>query len=967
MNKIKQFYVIIFLIFYFLTNAQNLKFDNYTSKDGLISDEVYNLYQDQKGYIWLFTSYGTMKYNGKKFEQVLKNLPFNESFIYSFYENKNGEKWAANSNAKIFQIRNDSAFVVNGTENISQSLKESVSEILQIYVDDNLNIFVCTKSNSYKFIKSQNYKPLTLNNRIASDSILFTAMEFENKILVVCDFFDVPIKENLLKKNFMKIKYTNLKDKNFVYSFNSKLCSKPKCFKRYAKDIYFASNSSLGHINENNIITEISINSIILNYTKDINNHLWVACYNGGLYELDEHNKIINHYFETKTINDIMCDSENGLWISTDGYGLFHCKKIDELHFDGELGNSIGFIKKIENELFIANSTGDVFLVGKNEIKKIKSKNNGTNVVEPLDIIKLDNEYLISNRTTVDVLKRDKGFKDISRKNKEVTYAYQLKVIGGDSIIFLQRRGFCVVYKLNVIDTVRFIYKTNFCEIRNKKVLFATDNGVYELFKDKLIQPKYLKPTTNCNVTKIYQDPFNNFWFCTKGYGLFKLTNKNELIHYTVENGLPSNIIHDISFNTNHSILLSTNIGLFQSSKFKKWIEVYPEQVKSAFGFKNNIYFTTRDGLIIQKDINLIEERPIYFNLASVLINDNTINDKQIGNLRYDQNSLEFNFDIISFSSSIPDIIYQLNTEKKDITQNQQIIFQNLIPGNYTLTASLNHHKSIPIVIPFTIIPAFWQTTWFFGLCIVLSLLICIYSIWKIFKYYKIKENKKNEANRLITEYKLIALKAQINPHFMSNCLTAIQHLIISGKVDAANQYLAKFSLLVRQVLNFSSKPLVTLKEELEIAQLNIELEQLRFENRFLFEIVLDKKLDLNTIFVPPLILQPIIENAIWHGLIPLKKTKKAKLIVKIYIKEDAIFINIEDNGVGRKRSENSIGNLKESKGIDITKQRIFNLNDYYNTSKADLVYEDLFDTNNNAIGTRVIIVLPLNLQQKEE
>jgi sensor histidine kinase YesM len=304
------------------------------------------------------------------------------------------------------------------------------------------------------------------------------------------------------------------------------------------------------------------------------------------------------------------------------------------------------------------------------------------------------------------------------------------------------------------------------------------------------------------------------------------------------------------------------------------------------------IYLATNHGLITIKEKNI--NKPIYLNIKSILVNGFLTDTNGIKHLSYDQNNLECNVDIISYSTNIPKMMYELSGAKNQggITENQHVSFQNLAIGNYTLTLSLysKEYNVKSIVIKFSIIPAYWQTVWFKSLCILAILISCFIIVRIAFRFYKNKEDKKNEANKLITEYKLIALKAQINPHFMSNCLTAIQHLILSNKVDEANQYLAKFSLLVRQVLNFSSKPLVSLREELEITELNIELEQLRFENKFLFEIELHENINLKNIYVPPLLLQPITENAIWHGLLPLKKLRNGKLILKINIVDDLLY-----------------------------------------------------------------------------
>src|SRR5687768_2306975 len=121
--------VFILLLLVAKLHSQTLEFKNYTTKEGLIADETYDMYQDRQGYIWVFSKYGTVKYNGSEFIPVLKNLPVKESFIYSLYENAAGRKWVANSNARIYEVRNDSAFIVGGIDSVSKALRNSVSEI----------------------------------------------------------------------------------------------------------------------------------------------------------------------------------------------------------------------------------------------------------------------------------------------------------------------------------------------------------------------------------------------------------------------------------------------------------------------------------------------------------------------------------------------------------------------------------------------------------------------------------------------------------------------------------------------------------------------------------------------------------------------------------------------------------------------------------------------------------------------
>lgn len=970
MYKLRQGFIILLVFVNYLMTAQTLQFNRYTTKDGLLSDEVYNIYQDRNGYLWLFTNYGAMKYNGKSFEPVLKNLPFNESFIYSFFENDKGQKWVANSNAKIYEVVNDSVFLVKGTEVISEELRRTVSEISQIYVDDSLNITVVTKHFSYKFYKSQNYRAVNLSNQISSDSIFVHVKEYDKALVPVVNYPGYDIFLWIKRLDFINILISNIDGIDRVYKVKSNQVNTPRHFKRFEKDIYLSFSNKMVRITERGGIKDVFFNSQILNFTRDKNKHLWVACYNNGLYELNENDSIINHYFESVTINDVLVDSQNGLWASSPGSGLFHCKDLNEYHFENieALNSPISFIKQIDNNLFIANKTGDIFIFNQNNFFKVQSCDKSFG--EPKDIIKFNDKYLISFAFKMGMFKFANYKKPtFSFINSHYVYGYSMIEIGNDSVLFLQRRGVALFSEKKNIKTIHIDYKTNHFIKRNNELLLATENGVYVLNNDQIEQPKYLTATLKCNITKIRKDGVNNYWFTTKGCGLFRLSEKNELTKYSVVNGLPSNIINDIDFNTDGSILLCTNKGVFYNESFSRdlrgWKHIYEEETHFSLFYKEDVFLGTKNGLVIIKNNKLQMEQLSHFNLTTIYVNNRPTSIRSLNELSYNENNLQFNFDEVSFNKIFLGIKYELIGSKKytGISHTSEVIFQNLSPGNYTLTAKLNLEGiyTRKISIPFVIIPAFWQTLWFWALNFILLLLLVIYFVWLYFKFRKNKENKKNEVERLITEYKLIALKAQINPHFMSNCLTAIQHLIVNNKVDEASQYLAKFSLLVRQVLNFSSKPLVSLKEELEISELNIELEQLRFESKFIFEIEEDNDMDLSTILLPPLILQPIVENAIWHGLLPLRNFRKGKLLIKIKTIQDFIHLIVEDNGVGRRKNNSTISNLKESKGIQITRQRIYNLNHFYNkTSKADLIYEDLVDELNNAVGTRVIVVLPL-------
>jgi hypothetical protein len=216
------------------------------------------------------------------------------------------------------------------------------------------------------------------------------------------------------------------------------------------------------------------------------------------------------------------------------------------------------------------------------------------------------------------------------------------------------------------------------------------------------------------------------------------------------------------------------------------------------------------------------------------------------------------------------------------------------------------------------------------------------------------RQKEQLELVNRITELELKVVKSQMNPHFISNCLAAIQELIYTNNIDKAGQYIARFSYFLRQVLNYSDKNFISLAEEIEIIILNVELEQLRFKNEFSFEIHAVENMDLKEILIPSLITQPFIENAIWHGLLPLGNLRKPMLKVNIFLEGELPIIEIEDNGVGRHPKKT---HSKVSKGTKLVWDKIESLNRLNQTSNYKMEIIDLV-YNGEKIGTKIRIQL---------
>jgi hypothetical protein len=297
-------------------------------------------------------------------------------------------------------------------------------------------------------------------------------------------------------------------------------------------------------------------------------------------------------------------------------------------------------------------------------------------------------------------------------------------------------------------------------------------------------------------------------------------------------------------------------------------------------------------------------------------------------------------------------------------------------PGDYVLhlkvisSSGVAAEKKLSLFIH----PPFWRTWWFYAL----SLLTLVGLVYTGFRYriaqvrkeeqllrkeeQLLREQEQQQATfqKKFSEMEMQALRAQMNPHFIFNCLNSINGFILENDPDAASDYLTKFSRLIRLILQNSNAPTVTLENELEALELYLEMEALRFENRFTFLIHCAEEVDAKYLDIPPLLIQPYVENAIWHGL--LHKEGLGHLTIHLQQAGDFLLTTIEDDGIGRKRAaelKSKSATKKKSLGMQITAQRLELLTQLEGKpTRVEIV--DLVDAAGEACGTRVCMKIPV-------
>lgn len=953
-------HTISFLLFFcsYVVIAQKFTFRQMDARQGLPASEVYNLHQDRQGYIWAFTEYGIMKHNGTRFIPVCRNLPFSQSAIYKVAESPDGVMYIANSNAKIYRIAGDSAVLLKGLEKIAARITEYNKTILYLTIDET-TIWFGSNDHSYQYdLKSHRVKWACTNKK--TNEITFQTIG-KKDIALKCVHVNGWKEKCLLR--LVDSRDSLLFSLSFFYNLSSR-----NGIVRNRNRYYIMSLDAVMLAGPKGILKKQQFNRTVLSVELAPNGYLWQGLAYGGLYELDSDLNILHHYLPGITVSDILFDNQGGMWVATIGRGIFYCPNRQSTSFDEipELSENITLLKVVGKQLFIGTASGKLFVYRDKRLRNIPLRETDVGVN---DIIAYEGNYLIGARSGI--------FKLNGQMNRIRIFAGS-SGYGAYTFAEQKNKRLLILSAGNILEKALDsdqlsnqlrAQKPRCVVVRKDGVVFVrTGKGLFVLKNKKLVLPDYLNMLKGKNISRICFEKEQDLWICTSGNGLFRLSATNQLIHCI---NLPSSVIRDICFLRNKDVIVATNKGAFITSmnkgRFGSWVQLVDNEVVNVEEFEDQLYFGTKLGLTVLNKEGLLK-KPLYpFYIESVRAGRKTISPENM-QLKYFQNQLYFNFDLLAYYNAEKRLLYTLNgpSPGKGAVNGTQLHLQNLAPGQYKLQVYpanyLENSRQKGWTTSFYIAPAFWQTKLFLFVVIALSALAIILVTRFVLSRSRRKAEVRGQVTRMLAVYRLTALKAQINPHFISNSLAAIQELVITDQTDKANQYLARFSLLIRYLLNYSDQSVASLGDELKIIELIIELEQLRFSNQFVFRKEITKDVEVEDLFIPPLITQPFIENAIWHGLLPLKGKRIPELVLKVVQEEERLIISIIDNGVGRRSQQSKNRDGHESKGTGLIQHRIDNLNKLHTAKGAFIEFTDLEDRQGEPTGTRVDIIFPTDM-----
>ncbi len=525
---------------------------------------------------------------------------------------------------------------------------------------------------------------------------------------------------------------------------------------------------------------------------------------------------------------------------------------------------------------------------------------------------------------------------------------------------------------------------------RERNVWFTGNKGlyVYETKTDKYINlsRKFKEPIPYLNkITDMTMDNRGHIWLVSTSLGLFEIQRHNgkySIISYdkTIDCEISTNYLYSINYNKiDNSLWISSLNGLIKFDPNKKKVLTTITKQNGLYdedsGYFSEILPDNNLAILYFGNLNLLglanyktnKNLPeIKFNAIEVLnskVNISLLDFNKPLILNQNENFIQLEFSALIYNNSNRNTYKWMleGLEKKWINGKNinKVSYSSLRPGKYTFKVKALNNDGFegPVSkFKFVIKQPFYFTWWFLFLIFsLIALFVFIFNRYRVASIRK-DEQLKSGFEKQIAETELKALRAQMNPHFIFNSLNSIQKFILKNESASASDYLIKFSRLIRLILDSSNQSNILLSNEIEMLELYLEIESLRFDNKFDYKIQIEEEIDASIIEIPSMLIQPYVENAVWHGLLH----KKSKGLVKIEFRNNGfgvLQVIIEDNGIGRAKAQeikSKNSRTRNSYGMTFNNDRITILNKLRNTNNSVEIIDIL--KNGLALGTKVIL-----------
>jgi ligand-binding sensor domain-containing protein len=954
--------------------SQEYSYTHYNTQDGLAGSTVYCITQDRDGFIWVGTETGVSRFDGTHFTTftVADGLPDIE--VLQIYGDSKGRVWMAPFNhsvcyyykGRIHNRDNDSTLKkIHLEANIEGFAEDSEGNIL---MNEHRRLHILRPDQTVREYDSVGGQPVDDCVGIGSDRQTGFYIQVKTAIYHL-DHGDFSLATSIIfpaaHPNYIafgreKVVYREGLYGLKIYSFRTSK-SQPLYFDglRYQHNTFSLLGDSLFYENGTNGTTETNLRTgTVRNFLPDVD------------------------------VARIFRDDEGNIWFITLGQGIFRLNsenvRLIPLYSKRSARCAVYCIQRIGNELMVGTNYNTVFRfqlpqLGRPEVASITPNEKAY----ALFFDKLpDGNYICA--TDNDITESSPTFKWIGWMDMAVKSALRKN----DSELILAGAPGVLVYHIKkdrAIETIgREVFDTIWHEratavfYRSDTFYIGTLSGLYIVGKDRHVTFAGSSiPFLANRISSIVESPDHTLWISSYDKnGVIGYRYGRQVATIGVRQGLSSDICRTL-FLHDQVLWIGTDKGLnrvdlrtsgYAVTRYTTDDGLGSNIVNSIFVDSSTVYVGTPAGLNFFTDEKEIAREKCRLILLSV-VNQKKERIADTGHLSipYTDKRVRFEFAGISYRSA-RNLSYRyrlIGLDSNWVTTEQNFLeYQSLPAGNYQLQVMAFNKfglTSQPVTTSFYVSEPFWQTRWFE----VLMGLFFLFVTWSI-AYLRIKmirrrQQERDQLTKRMSEMEHKALQSQMNPHFIFNCLNSIQQYIFDKDVFAANKYITDFARLIRATLYNSNQVFIALADEIDYLLAYLSLEKLRFKEKMDYSVEVDPDINARGLFIPPMLVQPYVENSMRHGL-RYKTDGKGVIRLAIRLEAARLVMIIEDNGIGRERaaSYKTAEHIEyQSRGMMLTDERIRLFNAVHE-QKIEAEVFDLRDDEGRATGTRVVLRFPL-------
>jgi ligand-binding sensor domain-containing protein len=941
----------------------------YTTKDGLPSNSIYKSILDNHGFLWIATENGLAKFDGKNFKNYTTAQGLTDNEITDIFIDSSQRMW-------VTPFRRTTAYynpVKDRFEN------EDTDPELQKIELGNANRASVLQYGGVAFCNNQRDFFIYKNGKVTPFKHLMDAKKTWTPEKII-EFR--PEKYLIISSDSVRIFINKIFTKSFPLTNET-------FYSEYVNHTLYISTGSkiskylVGDAGDLSLALEKTFPFKIRIFCK-AGKDLAVTTYNRTTYPVDTATlELKAPLLYNIAVRNVLEDKNASIWISTIDRGLVKIQQkrissftITDKALNDVITQSFNAIAIIDKKIMVGNNYGEVLVYdGVYDIKRkaLSPDKNMDGVIRKIVALK-DKIYVacqtgsfLMDRKSLAIIKQFEGQFNASTK-AVLKFNDSVLILGSHSVV---QKYNCTTGK----EIEKIIKRVTALGInQSAQIYIGSNDGLYRWDKDSLFYFGKAYKALSYKVNTIFNTADNLLWVGLGSDSLLVLKDNVLIQSIALGDIIPGNVCKSLYSNTPGVIWLGTNRGLnkiqyqlnnnkltFYNTSFGLADGLIGEQVNDITIYKDTVYAATTGGIsYLPASLNLPVTNITTF-ITRVTINGTDTVVMKGYTLPYYKNDISISFSGADLTGYYPLFEYRVNEAAWQKTDKNNIGIR-LALGRYNIQIRSMKRDGTPSsqieTISFYIKTPFWQSGIFWTI-LVLALFIISFFILET----RSKQKRKAAVEKVITEKKLTelemqALKAQINPHFVFNCLNSIKGFIFDKDFKQADKYLDKFADLMRSTIDNSDASIISLQNEINYLDNYLQLEKLRFEEKFDYKIAISADVDKEKYFVPAMLLQPYVENAIRHGMRFLEN-KKGRININVFAENNFLVCEIDDNGIGREKAAalKSKRHFEyQSKGMSISRRRA----ELYNIEQ---MVTDKKDENGIATGTTVTVKIPVDFK----